>query len=549
MLKMEYNRREFIALGGAALAVPVVSPVFAELSGEVKCLVFDADGNPLPTDSVSLERFHLCDSLLRPFTVDFQTSAGEIRFTPPTERPFRISVPLTVPGFGEVFAYADDSGAGYTPSTLGKASPLVLNYAFARDRMATVRKLEADCKQTGVVIPPETQQRIDAAQASLKRAEAAGADRTAQVRASMESLRDSLWAGELLSLARARTIIERNTARTGFLFGCDGFGLAAGYPETLNQFQAVFNYTTIPIYEGWVEPQKGHPDYSFFEAALNTLIGTTIIPKGHPGIWLEPENTPKWLQNLSYDETKKYCLAHVHQAISRYRHRVHVWDIVNEAHVQPEVDRGMNGFTREQNVDLTVAALRTAREADPTCYRVINLTGTWADYYMGVHPSGNWQRRPAPWQQSPYDYVTMLRDAGAEWEAIGLQFYHSGRDFVEFERDIESFNHFGKDIHITEMGFPCSIAPFAGQDQQQYAFWGGGIGGEKMAWHNEFTQTVQADWVEYAYTISYSKPWMKAISYWDFNGKGNDGYVQEDGTPRESYYRIKSLIGKWRNQS
>ncbi|MGD0157075.1 MAG: endo-1,4-beta-xylanase [Terracidiphilus sp.] len=544
---MEFNRREFITLAGAALSVPVVSKVFAEVSGEVKCLVYDADGNPFPTDSVSLGRFHLCDSLLRPFTVDFEASAGEIRFTPPTERPFRISVPLTVPGFGEVFVYADDSGAGYTPSTLGKASPLVLNYAFARDRMATVRKLEDDCKQLGVVIAPEIQQRIDAAQAGLTRADAAGSDRTAQVRASMESLRDSLWAAELLSLARARTIIERNTVRTGFLFGCNGFGLAEGYPETFNQFAALFNYTTIPIYEAWVEKEKGHPDYSFFEAALNTLVGSTILPKGHPCIWLEPENTPKWLQNLSYDETKKYCLEHVHQAISRYRHRVHIWDIVNEAHVQPEVDRGMNGFTREQNVEMTVAALRTAHEADPTCYRVINLTGTWADYYMGVHPYGNWQRRPGRWQQSPYDYLTMLHDAGAEYEAIGLQFYHSGRDFVEFERDIESFNHFGKDIHITEMGFPCSIAPFPGQEQ--YAFWGGGIGGEKMTWHNEFTETVQADWVEYAYTICYSKPWMKAISYWDFNGAGNDAYVQVDGKPRESYYRLQNLLKKWRNQA
>jgi hypothetical protein len=55
----------------------------------------------------------------------------------------------------------------------------------------------------------------------------------------------------------------------------------------------LFNYTTIPIYGGWVEPQKGHADSTAFEAALNTLIGTTILPKGHPGIWLEPENTPK----------------------------------------------------------------------------------------------------------------------------------------------------------------------------------------------------------------------------------------------------------------
>ncbi len=543
---MEFNRREFISLASAAIAVPAVSPVFAEVSSQIRCLAYDAEGQPLPP--TALERFYLCDSLMRPITVAFETGSGEIRFVPPADKSFRIALPLTVPGFGEVFVYADDSGPGYTERSLGGANGLVLNYAFARDRMATVRRVEADCKQLGVVISPQTQQRIDAAQSSLKRAEAARDDRTAQVRASMESLRDSLWAGEMLVLARAKAAIERRPARTGFLFGCNGFGLAAGYPETLNQFAAVFNYTTIPIYEGWVEPEKGHPDYSHFEAALSTLIGTTILPKGHPGIWLEPENTPKWLQNISYEETKKYCLGHVRQAISRYRHRVHIWDIVNEAHVQPEVDRGMNGFTREDNVDLTVSALQTAREADPTCFRIINLTGTWADYYMGEHPDGTqWQRRPASWQQSPYDYLTMLRDAEAGYEAIGLQFYHSGRDFLEFERDLESFNHFGKPIHVTEMGFPSSVAPFPGQEQ--YAYWGGGVGGEKMTWHNEFTETVQADWVEHAYTIAYSKPWIEAITYWDFNGKGNDGFVQEDGTPRESYHRLSNLLTEWRNKA
>ncbi len=251
---MGYNRREFISLAGAALSVPVISPVFAEVSGEVRCLAYDVEGHSLPP--TAFERFHLCDSLMRPFTVTFETGPGEVRFMPPVDKSFRIALPLTVPGFGEVFAYADDGGPGYTERSLGSASPLVLNYAFARDRMATVRKVEADCKQVGVVISPETQQRIDAAQASLKRAETAGDDRTALVRASMESLRDSLWAGEMLVLARAKAAIERRPVRNGFLFGCNGFGLAAGYPETLNQFADVFNYTTIPIYEGWVEREK-----------------------------------------------------------------------------------------------------------------------------------------------------------------------------------------------------------------------------------------------------------------------------------------------------
>jgi GH35 family endo-1,4-beta-xylanase len=235
----------------------------------------------------------------------------------------------------------------------------------------------------------------------------------------------------------------------------------------------------------------------------------------------------------------------VRQAITRYRHRVHIWDVVNEAHVQPEVNRGMAGFTREQMVDLTVAALETAHAADPTCFRCINNTGTWADYYMGEHPAGSpWQRHPGPWQQSPYDYLAMLRDAKAQYEVIGLQYYHSGRDMLEWERDLESFHDFGKAIHITEIGFPSSLAPFPGQEK--YAYWGGGEGGEKMAWHVDFTETIQADYIESLYTLAYSKPYVEAITYWDFNGVGHDGFIREDGTPKESYYRLQNLIAQWR---
>jgi len=541
MTELSCNRREFLALASATLAVTASSAVGAPALAQ--CLVYDDKGQPLPAEG--FDRFHLCDLLMRPFTTPFEGASGEVRFTPPADRPFRIALPLSVPGFGQVFAYADDGGAGYTPSSLARANPLVLNYAFARDRMATVRKLVKECGQRGVAISPETQHRIDSAQAALERAEAAGSDRTAQVRASMESLRDSLYAGEMLVVARAEHAIAHQPARYGFLFGCNGFGLAAGYPEALNQFQALFNYTTLPIYEGWVEPEKGHPDYTAFEAALNTLIGTTILPKGHPCVWLEPENTPKWLQNIPYDETKRYCLAHVRQAITRYRHRVHIWDVVNEAHVQPEVGRGMAGFTREQMVDLTVAALETAHDADPTCFRCINNTGTWADYYMGDHPAGSpWQRHPGPWQQSPYDYLAMLRDAKAQYDVIGLQYYHSGRDMLEWERDLETFHDFGKAIHITEIGLPSSLAPYPGQEK--YAYWGGGEGGEKMAWHVDFTETIQADYIESLYTLAYSKPYVEAITYWDFNGIGHDGFIREDGTPKESYHRLQNLIAKWR---
>jgi hypothetical protein len=364
---------------------------FAAANADARCLIFDYDGKPLAADA--MKRLHLCDLKMRPFTLESKIATGEIQFAPPTNRPFRIALPLKVPTFGEVFLYADNQGKGYTPESLDKASPLVLNYAFAVDRMATVRELAAECAKQNVDISPDLQRRIDAACASLKSAEAAGSDQAALVRHSNESLRDSLWAGDLLCFARAQARIVRNGARPGFLFGCNGF--TKDNPDFRKTFSELFNYTTMPIYRGMVEPVKGKPDYSHLEHLLDSLAGTQILPKIHPLIWLQAEATPDWEKNLSYDETKKIAVSRVSESVGHFRLRGHAYDVVNEAHVQPEVNSGMAGFTREQNVDLTVSALNAAREIDPTCFRVINVAGTWADYYM--------VRNPLIGQQSPYD--------------------------------------------------------------------------------------------------------------------------------------------------
>jgi hypothetical protein len=56
---MDCNRRDFISLAGISLSASAISPVFAEVSGEIQCLVYDAEGQPLPP--TALERFYICD--------------------------------------------------------------------------------------------------------------------------------------------------------------------------------------------------------------------------------------------------------------------------------------------------------------------------------------------------------------------------------------------------------------------------------------------------------------------------------------------------------
>jgi hypothetical protein len=84
-------------------------------------------------------------------------------------------------------------------------------------------------------------------------------------------------------------------------------------------------------------------------------------------------------------------------------------------------------------------------------------------------------------------------------------------------------------------GQPLSASGFARFPRaRKVCLWGGGNGGEAMVWHDDFTETIQADYVESVYTIAYSKPWLEAITCWDFNGSGHDGFIRGDGTPREA---------------
>ena len=198
----------------------------------------------------------------------------------------------------------------------------------------------------------------------------------------------------------------------------------------------------------------------------------------------------------------------------------------------------MRGFTKKQKVELTAAALKTAREADPTCFRIVNSTGTWCDYYMG--------RKPAPWQQSVYDYLQRLKDAGVEYEATGLQYYHSGRACSSSNATWRP----SRDSASRSTSPNWASRPLGQCHQERW--WGGGVGGARILWRGDrFNEETQAQWFETFYKIAFSKPYVEAITCWDFTDPGfipNGGLLRADFTPKPSYQRLLALLTKWKEE-
>ncbi len=125
---------------------------------------------------------------------------------------------------------------------------------------------------------------------------------------------------------------------------------------------------------------------------------------------------------------------------------------------------------------------------------------------------------------------------------MGIQLYYPHKDMFEINRLLERFSSLGKPIHITELGVSSSTK----RDETSYLKDVFGL------WHEPWSEKVQADWIEQFYTVCYSKPYIKAISWWDLPDGGfwpHGGLVNVDLQPKESYLRLQRLIRHWQHKS
>jgi GH35 family endo-1,4-beta-xylanase len=494
--------------------------------------VFRSDGRPVPASELA-EAMVLDMEYLPPFKHKPEVATGEVKLPVPDAR-FAISVPLVVAGFGSVHVYADNGGPGYDPKEVAGRT---LNFCLeaAESRVAAVSAAERSCQEAGVHLSSECQHRMSEARALLEEASARRSDAAACSRSAMSSLARSLHAGEMLVVERARARIASAPPRPGFLFGCNGFR----YPELGEKYARLFgdllNFVTLPFYRSGTEPEEGHRDYSRIEKILEWTNRDGLAVKGHPLVWFCRSGIPKWLEGRSYEQVERAHRDYVLDAVGRFRDRVKIWDIINEAH------DWQNGFdyTEEQLVEMTRLAAEATREADPAAVRIVNSCCTWSEYVA----RGQSYSRPIPRPgRSVLRYLRDVIAAGVDFEVIGLQMYYPERDLFEIDRQLERFCALGKPVHISELGVSSSAEPVKHDpvvDVHIKRFWHG------HAW----TERDQADWVEAYYTICYAKPAIQAITWWDFCDPAfipHGGFVDETLRPKESYHRLQELIRSWR---
>ena len=99
-------------------------------------------------------------------------------------------------------------------------------------------------------------------------------------------------------------------------------------PEPSPKFANLMNYATFPFYWPSFERQLGQPRYEYMDKVAAWCIENDIDRKGHPLVW--NHTAPRWIP-ADAGEIKRLSDARVQEIVARYRGKIDIWDVVNEA--------------------------------------------------------------------------------------------------------------------------------------------------------------------------------------------------------------------------
>ena len=233
----------------------------------------------------------------------------------------------------------------------------------------------------------------------------------------------------------------------------------------------------------YLQPKEGE---FFFDDAdkfveFGEQNGMWII--GHALIW--HSQLPRWFcvdengENVSPDVLKERMKNHIQTVVSRYKGRIHGWDVVNEAILEDGSYR-KSKFFEILGEEFLHLAFQYAQEADPNVELYYNDYNEW---YQGR-------------METVIQLIRTLREKGIRIDGIGMQ-GHLGMDgpsIEEYEKAIVAYSNEGVKVMVTELDL--SILPFVrpgiGADistnieyQQEYNPYTEGVPEEKMQeWTN-----------------------------------------------------------------
>ena len=447
------------------------------------------------------------------------------------EGPVILHAKLVIPGYGFMWVVADNCGMGYSKdATLEFVHEAAVSRIYEVEQLLKEKEFIPSVQCTSLLNDAKTM--IELAGHAANAAEY-----------NIVALANSLWAGELAVVERARVRIANRARRDNFLFGCGGFQYPyENKPGLKEMFDSLFNYATLPFYLERTEWEKGKPTYELLDHLQDEFDKSGILTKAHPMWWAHTAGMPPWTHELKWEDGSiaREIDRVVKRHVTRYKGRIKYFDAINEAH---DWCNSYN-LTQDQEAEMTKLCCDAIHEANPDANAIINTCFMFGENVADARVQWGpvFERN-----MTPFTYLKKVHELGTEYDAIGIQLYLPSRDMLAIDKLYDRYSVFGKPMHLTELGVPSKkqdVPPFTTEGDLyclRYMYYG--------LWHEmEWNERLQADWMEWFYTLSYARPEVEALTWWSFDGPGYvpaAGLYNENGSPKEACFRLKALEERW----
>ncbi len=318
-----------------------------------------------------------------------------------------------------------------------------------------------------------------------------------------QALAAALDLSEQFASFHGELLINRRKSANGFvkhIFGCrvDSTVQNAKYKETST---SGFDYAVLPTRWKQMQPQEQTFDAAAVDEWLETLARKRIPIIAGPLIDLNEGEVPDWMYIWEHDvdTLRELALEHVQRVVGRYRKVVSVWNVVAGIHTN-----SVFTLTFEQIIELTRLLVAEVKTLLPTARTIVTIK----------HPFGEYHSRSRA-SVPPMLYAEMVAQAGISFEAFGLEWEMGvplpgmfDRDLFQFSSMLDRFSTLGRPVFLTALGVPGRPGPDP-EDQSEGKLDPAQAGRWKRPWDPD----LQAEWIDAAYRIALSKPYIESIAW------------------------------------
>jgi len=345
-----------------------------------------------------------------------------------------------------------------------------------------------------------------------------------------ESLKKAMFLSEELAAKQADSLFDTRAGNHGFSRGCLGCKIdpaQVGNSKYVEKLLKLSGFVTIPIKWAQMEPKRGSYDFSTVDACINVLGKRRLAIGAGPLLCFSAEYIPKWLLRgkMGFEKIREAAYQFVSKMASRYAGSIHAWRVVSGLNVFNHF-----GFSFEQVLEMTRAANMAVKQESDRALKIIEISNPWGEYYATMYNA-----------IPPLVYVDMIVQSGINFDAFGLQMQFGKnqpgmhiRDMMQISAALDYFGAVAKPLYITEVEVPS---------QNSTGLYDSKVAG---AWHQQWDQSRQAQWLERFYKIALSKPFVDSVTYSNLVDTADSaivssGLLADRLEPKESFRTLKKL--------